>query len=177
MYCPQKKLQVINEKVKQFVSEMKTLNLSQLKNKTFQKRHQSQHIFALYFRLLLNRKKAVLTIHALTVVPPVAPATPETPRGAFNKREKTRLLQDLIENNDVDETANPDETTSQPATQGEDLPTNILKAGMISTATKADDLPPSSVNKTTQTRKYKQRIPKNIVKQLDCKHLWIPHLQ
>ena len=66
----------------------------------------------------------------------------------------------MIENNDVNETANPDETTSQPAAQCEDLPINILKAGMISRATQTDELPLPSVNKTTQTSKYKQRISK-----------------
>ena len=66
----------------------------------------------------------------------------------------------MIENNDVNETANPDETTSQPAAQCEDLPINILKAGRISRATQTDELPLPSVNKTTQTIKYKQRISK-----------------
>ena len=83
---------------------MKTLNLSQFKKrKLFKKDTNSQHIFTFYLRLLLNRKTAVPTIHAPTVVPLVTPATPETPRGAFNKREKARLLQDLIENNDVND--------------------------------------------------------------------------
>ena len=53
----------------------------------------------------------------LSVVPSVTPATPETSRGAFNKREIARELEGLVENTDVNETANPDETSSQPAAQ------------------------------------------------------------
>ena len=82
--------------------------------------------------------------------------TPETPRSAFEKRERASVLQEILqdspESNDI---ALQDEINTI-----EDDGANATSARMVSKATQTDGLAPTSVSRSTQTKKARKDTSK-----------------